>query len=135
MQTFKCHTLPTTNCMSIQSGEILKASHASKLREPRQHTASWEWWRLHLRAVLKEWYVSICLKTAPSQMMTLKMLTQYSALTLLLSEARRLPRRRHKRVITDYVNISRLLVDVNQRVTLAADVMFVNLVPFLVSVS
>jgi hypothetical protein len=43
--------------------------------------------------------------------------------------------RRPKRVIMDYVNIPRLLVDANQRVTLAADVMFVNLVPFLVSVS
>ena len=44
-------------------------------------------------------------------------------------------RRRPKRVITDYVNIPRELVEVNQRVTLAADVMFVNSVPFLVSVS
>ncbi len=44
-------------------------------------------------------------------------------------------RRRPKRVIMDYVNIPRLLVDTNQRETLAADVMFVNLVPFLVSVS
>ncbi len=44
-------------------------------------------------------------------------------------------RRRPKRVITDYVNIPRLLVEANQRVTLAADVMFVNSVPFLVSVS
>ncbi len=44
-------------------------------------------------------------------------------------------RRRPKQVITDYVNISRLLVDTNQQVTLAADVMFVNSVPFLVSVS
>ena len=44
-------------------------------------------------------------------------------------------RRRPKRVITNYVNIPRLLVDANQQVTLAADVMFVNLVPFLVSVS
>jgi hypothetical protein len=35
-------------------------------------------------------------------------------------------RRRPKRVITDYVNIPRELVEVNQRVTLAADVMFVN---------
>jgi hypothetical protein len=44
-------------------------------------------------------------------------------------------RRRPKRVITDYVNIPRLLVDTNQQVTLAADVMFVNLLPFLVSIS
>ena len=44
-------------------------------------------------------------------------------------------RRRPKLVITDYVNIPRLLVDANQRVTLAADVMFVNSVPFLVSIS
>ena len=43
--------------------------------------------------------------------------------------------RRPKRVITDYVNIPRMLVDANQQVTLAADVMFVNSVPFLVSVS
>ena len=35
----------------------------------------------------------------------------------------------------DYVNIPRLLVNVNQQVTLAANVMFVNSVPFLVSVS
>ena len=40
-----------------------------------------------------------------------------------------------KWVITDYVNILRLLVDANQRAHLAAGVMFVNLVPFLVSVS
>jgi hypothetical protein len=39
--------------------------------------------------------------------------------------------RRPKRVITDYVNIQRMLVDANQQVTLAADVMFVNSVPFL----
>jgi hypothetical protein len=38
------------------------------------------------------------------------------------------------RVITDYVEIPRALIGVNQRVTLAADIMFVNLVPFLVSV-
>jgi hypothetical protein len=39
-------------------------------------------------------------------------------------------------VVTDYVDILRALVDVNKQVvTLAADVMFVNLVPFLVSVS
>jgi hypothetical protein len=44
-------------------------------------------------------------------------------------------RRRPKRVITDYVNIPRKLVEVNQQVTLAADVMFVDSVPFLVSVS
>ena len=44
-------------------------------------------------------------------------------------------RRCPKRVITDYLNIPRMLVDANQRVTLAADVMFVNSVPFLVSVS
>ena len=44
-------------------------------------------------------------------------------------------RRRPKRVITDYVNILRPLVDGNTRVTLAADVMFVNSVPFLVTVS
>jgi hypothetical protein len=44
-------------------------------------------------------------------------------------------RRRPKRVITDYVNIPRMLVEVNQRVILAADVMFVNSVPFLVSIS
>jgi hypothetical protein len=40
-------------------------------------------------------------------------------------------RRRPKRVITDYVNIPRLLVDANQRVTLAADVMFCKLGSFL----
>jgi hypothetical protein len=44
-------------------------------------------------------------------------------------------RRHPKRVITDHVNIPQLLVDANQRVTLEADVMFVNSVPFLVSVS
>jgi hypothetical protein len=44
-------------------------------------------------------------------------------------------RHRPKQVIMDYVNIPRLLVVANQRVTLAADIMFVNLVPFLVSVS
>ena len=44
-------------------------------------------------------------------------------------------RRRPKRVIADYVNIPTLLVDANQQVTLVADIMFVNLVPFLVSVS
>jgi hypothetical protein len=44
-------------------------------------------------------------------------------------------RRRTKWVITDYVNISRLLVEDNQQVTLAADAMFVNSVPFLVSLS
>ncbi len=44
-------------------------------------------------------------------------------------------RRHPKRVITDYVNIPRLLMDKNQQVTLAADVMFVNSVPFLVSIS
>jgi hypothetical protein len=38
------------------------------------------------------------------------------------------------RVVTDYVDILWALVDMNQRVTLAADVMFVNSVPFLVSV-
>jgi hypothetical protein len=44
-------------------------------------------------------------------------------------------RRRPKRVIMDCVNIPWLLVDANQRVTLAGDIMFVNSVPFLVSVS
>jgi hypothetical protein len=39
------------------------------------------------------------------------------------------------RVVTDYVDIPRALVDINKQVTLAVDVMFVNLVPFLVSVS
>ncbi len=39
------------------------------------------------------------------------------------------------RVVTDYVDIPRALVDMNQRVTLATNIMFVNLVPFLVSVS
>jgi hypothetical protein len=38
------------------------------------------------------------------------------------------------RVITDYDDIPRALVDMNQRVTLAVNVMFVNLFPFLVSV-
>ena len=39
-------------------------------------------------------------------------------------------------VVTDYVDILRALVDINKQVvTLAADVMFVNLVLFLVSVS
>jgi hypothetical protein len=44
-------------------------------------------------------------------------------------------RRHPKWVIMDYVNIPRLLVDASQRVTLVADVMFVDSVPFLVSVS
>jgi len=39
------------------------------------------------------------------------------------------------RVVTDYVDIPRALVDINKQVTLAVDVMFVNSVPFLVSVS
>jgi hypothetical protein len=43
--------------------------------------------------------------------------------------------RKPSRVVTDYVDISRTIVDVNKQVTLAVDVMFVNLVPFLVSVS
>jgi hypothetical protein len=44
--------------------------------------------------------------------------------------------RKLTRVVTDYVDILRALVDINKQVvTLAADVMFVNLVPFLVSVS
>ena len=43
--------------------------------------------------------------------------------------------RRPKCVITHYVNIPQTLVDLNKRVTLAADVMFVKSVPFLVSVS
>ncbi len=38
------------------------------------------------------------------------------------------------RVVTDYVDIPWALFDVNQSVTLATDVMFINLVPFLVSV-
>ena len=42
--------------------------------------------------------------------------------------------RKPTRVVIDYVNIPRVLVDVNQRVTLAANVMFNNLVSFLVSV-
>ena len=48
---------------------------------------------------------------------------------------RMLARHQALRMTTDYVNIPRLLVDANQQVTLAADVMFVNSVPFLVSVS
>ena len=43
--------------------------------------------------------------------------------------------RRPKRVITDYVNIPQPLVEANKSVILAADVMFVNSVPFLLSVS
>ena len=43
--------------------------------------------------------------------------------------------RKPTRVITDYVDIPKEIIDVNQRVTLAADIMFVNSVPFLVSVS
>ena len=44
--------------------------------------------------------------------------------------------RKLTRVVTDYVDILRALVDINKQVvTLAADVMFVNLVLFLVSVS
>jgi hypothetical protein len=39
------------------------------------------------------------------------------------------------RVVTDYVDIPRTIVDVNKQVTLADDVMFVNSVLFLVSVS
>ena len=42
--------------------------------------------------------------------------------------------RKPKLDITDYVDIPRALVDVNKRVTMSVDVMFVNLVPFLVSV-
>ena len=44
---------------------------------------------------------------------------------------------RHKPtcVVTDYVDIPRALVDINKQVTLVVDVMFVNLVPCLVSVS
>jgi hypothetical protein len=42
--------------------------------------------------------------------------------------------RKPTRVVKDYVDIPRALVDVYQRVTLAAKVMLVNLVPFLVSV-
>ena len=41
--------------------------------------------------------------------------------------------RKPTRVVTDYVDIPRTLIDINKQVTLAVDVMFVNLVPFLVS--
>ncbi len=44
-------------------------------------------------------------------------------------------RRKPTRVVTDYVDIPRTLIDINKQVTLAVDVMFVNSVPFLVSVS
>ena len=44
-------------------------------------------------------------------------------------------RRKPTRVVTDYVDIPRTLIDINKKVTLAVDVMFVNSVPFLVSVS
>ncbi len=44
-------------------------------------------------------------------------------------------RRKPTCVITDYVDIPKEIIDVNQRVKLAADIMFVNSVPFLVSVS
>ncbi len=44
-------------------------------------------------------------------------------------------RRKLTRVVTDYVDIPRTIVDVNKQVTLADDVMFVNSVLFLVSVS
>ena len=43
--------------------------------------------------------------------------------------------RKPTRVVTDYVDIPRALININQQVTLAVDVMFVNLVLFLVSVS
>jgi hypothetical protein len=42
--------------------------------------------------------------------------------------------RKPTRVVTDYVDILRALVDINKQVILAVDVMFVNSVPFLVSV-
>ncbi len=38
-------------------------------------------------------------------------------------------------MVTDYVDIPRTIVNVNKQVTLAVDVMLVNSVPFLVSVS
>ena len=44
-------------------------------------------------------------------------------------------RRKPTHVVTDYVDIPRALVDINKQVTLAVDVMFVNSVPLLVSVS
>jgi hypothetical protein len=44
-------------------------------------------------------------------------------------------RRKPTRVVTDYVDIPRTIIDINKNVTLAVDVMFVNSVPFLVSVS
>jgi hypothetical protein len=44
-------------------------------------------------------------------------------------------RRKPDRVRTDYVDIPRVILDVHRYVTLVADVMFVNKVPFLVSCS
>ncbi len=44
-------------------------------------------------------------------------------------------RRKPTRVVTVYVDIPCAIVDINKQVTLAVDVMFVNSVPFLVSVS
>jgi hypothetical protein len=43
--------------------------------------------------------------------------------------------RKPTHVVTDYVDITRALVDINKQVTLAVNVMFVNSVPLLVSVS
>ncbi len=43
-------------------------------------------------------------------------------------------RRKPTRVVTDYVDIPRALIGVNSHITVAADVVFVNKVPFLVSV-
>ena len=42
-------------------------------------------------------------------------------------------RRKPTHVLTNYVNIPRDLIQLNQHVTLSADIMFVNGVPFLVS--
>jgi hypothetical protein len=38
-------------------------------------------------------------------------------------------------VLTDYIKIPRAIIDINKNVTLAADVMFVDSIPFLISVS
>ena len=43
--------------------------------------------------------------------------------------------RKPTHVVTDHVDINRALIDINKQVTLAVNVMFVNSVPLLVSVS
>jgi hypothetical protein len=47
----------------------------------------------------------------------------------------RMVRRPQESVITDYVQIPRAILEQHQLVTLAVDVMFVNKVPFLVSLA